>query len=112
AGPDGVRFYPLFKKFEELEEAGKFKFNTASPREYMVAPEATRFSDLQDMFKKATWTIGNELGLGYAGTLEARRKLAEDLVQEAVGIGGFDLEALKVVQDFVMNPFREEVTET
>ena len=48
----------------------------------MVAPQA-RFSDLQNMFRK-TWTIGNTLGLDYAGTLEARRKLAEDLVQEVM----------------------------
>ena len=112
AGPDGVRFYPLFKKFEKLEEEGKFMFNTWK----LMAPEAARFLDLQKMFKKATWTTGDEIlnyfGLDYAGTLEARRKLAEDLVQEAVGIGGFDLEALNVVQDFVMNPFREEVIET
>ena len=27
AGPD-LRFYPLFKKFEALEEEGKFRFNT------------------------------------------------------------------------------------
>lgn len=112
AGPDGVKFYPLFKKFEKLEEEGKFRFNTELFEEHMLAPQAARFSDLQSMFRK-TWTVFNEFGLDYAGTLEARRKLAEDLVQEAVyGVGGFDLEALKVMQDFVMNPFREEITET
>jgi len=110
AGPDGVRFYPLFKKFEKLEEEGKFKFNTAYDDSWF-SPQAARFSDLQSMFRK-TWTIGNTLGLDYAGTLEARRKLAEDLVQEAGGIGGFDPEALEVVREFVINPFQEKIIGT
>lgn len=112
AGPDGVRFYPLFKKFEELEKEGKFRFNTELFGEHMLAPQAARFSDLQRMFRN-TWTIGNTLGLDYAGTLEARRKLAEDLVREALhSVGGFDPEALEVVREFVINPFQEKIIGT
>ena len=112
AGPDGVRFYPLFKKFEELEEEGKFRFNTELFGEHMLAPQAARFSDLQRMFAD-TWTVFNTLGLDYAGTLEARRELAEDLVQEALhSVGGFEPEALEVVRDFVMNPFQEKIIGT
>ena len=107
--PDG-KVYP-FSRSLKAGRGRKFRFNTElfeSPYWRPRPPDFRSFKACLENMDNIQYT-----GLDYAGTVEARRTLAEDLVQEALhSVGGFDPEALEVVRDFVMNPFQEKIIGT